>query len=265
MKTMTRISTILLIGLIGIAGLAHAYELPDSPIHSQMRYQLLAASDDFSDLNKPASRDSKSASEQTDPKKISIVKSGLYSALLPGLGEYKLGHKTKAKYFFGAEALSWLGFAAFKIYGNWKEDDYIEFAAEKANAQLEGKDDAFIDLVGFYESLDQYNTLGRVSDRERPFLLDTPENHWYWESETDQRAFRDLKNESRSAYRNADFMLGVLVFNRLVSIIDAVRDAKRAKSHFRSGFTNENSYNYKLSVNPFSVSKQIELTVYTPF
>lgn len=256
--------------LMSISAIGAAYDMPLSPIHTQLTYDMqLVASDEFDAVNKTKEDQPSITGTAEAPKgrkKVSVIKSALYSALLPGLGEYKLGHKGKAKIFFTAEALTWVGFIAFKVYCNWKEDDMISFAADRANAQLDDKDDTFIDLVGFYESIDQYNSLGRVSDRDRPFYPDVPEYHWYWQSEADQETFRDIKNASRDADRKAQFMIGLAVFNRLVSVIDTIRDARRAKNSIEDDeFTKDKRFDYKFSINPLSNKNQLKLTIYTPF
>ena len=185
--------------------------------------------------------------------------------MVPGGGQLYLGHKRTARYFFAAEAATWIGFFAFRTYGAWKEDDYVRFASEKANASLEDKDDEFRDWVGFYEDIYQFNTLGRVSDPDRPYLEDTPENHWQWLSEADQETYRDLKNQSRDAFRKSEFMIGVAIVSRVVSIIDAVRDARRARRSLDDSFGNEQQPRYRFSFDPLNSRQMVSLTVYTPF
>jgi hypothetical protein len=195
----------------------------------------------------------------------SLLKVGLLSALVPGWGQHYNGRPQKARYFFAAEALTWIGFAAFHTYGDWRRDDYIRFAAERANARLEGKDDDFADLIGFYEDIDQYNTLGRAYDPERPFLADTPDNHWRWQTESDRRDYRDIKNRSRESYRRSEFMIGVAVLNRIVSVIDAVRDASRDNRRIDPGFSVDEERSVRLTIDPLSMRRQVCLTFYPSF
>jgi hypothetical protein len=184
------------------------------------------------------------------------------SALGPGAGQYYNGHRRKARFFFAAEALTWLGYVAFRTYGNWKEDDYIRFAAVYANADLEGKSDEFIDLVGFYDDIYQYNALGRAYDPDRPYLFDTPDNHWLWKTDAERQEFRDLKNRSKEAYRRADFMIGVAVLDRIISVIDAVRDGLRANRRIDTDFAAADRSTFKFAVNPLSSHRQFTLTLY---
>lgn len=198
-------------------------------------------------------------------KRVSVVRAAVLSALLPGLGEYYVGNRAKAKYFFAGEALTWVGFFAFRTYGAWKKDDMIGFASQKANASLEDKDDDFLDWVGFYTSIYVFNTLGRVSDQDRLYLEDTPENHWLWQSEEDQEAYRSLKNSSREAYRRSNFMIGVAVIHRIISVIDAIRDAKRAGRGLDDEFGFSRESRYRLDINPLDRDRQVTFTIFAPF
>jgi len=196
----------------------------------------------------------------------SVTKAAVLSAILPGAGVYYLGQKKKARYFFAAEALTWIGYFSFKTYSNWKEDDYIRFAASNANAQLEDKSKEFHDFVGFYTSIDDYNSFGRIFDPERAYLTDTPDNHWRWQSDQDQETYRHLKNRSREADRRAEFMIGVAVLDRIVSVIDAIRTGKKLKSQLdQESFSTRGREDMKLKINPFSKDTQIKLTFYTDF
>ncbi len=235
-------------------------ELKKTPIQAQLQQHLTAfTSNVFNDFDtqKLSKTGDEFGRESNEHKKKSAVKAAIYSAILPGWGEYYLGHKKKARVFFTAEALSWIGFAAFTTYGKWKKDDFIRFANERAGADLWGKDDDFLDLVGFYDNVDEYNSFGRVFDPDRPYLEDNASNHWRWQSSGDRASYRHLKNQSREAYRRADFMIGLAVLNRVVSIIDAIRDAKRSQRALDSSFS--------IEIDPFSVNRQITLTLFTSF
>jgi hypothetical protein len=162
--------------------------------------------------------------------------------------------------------LTWVGFAAFRVYSSWKEDDFVRFATVHANARLEDRDDEFRDLVGFYSDIDQYNSFGRVFDPERPYLEDTPDNHWRWDSIESRETYRHLKNRSREAKRRSDFMIGIAVVSRIISVIDTIRDGKRQNRELDSnGFSDRSGPDLKFKVDPFSSTKQVSLTLFTDF
>ena len=246
---------------------ANALTLKDTPIQRQFAQNI---SNNFETKSIARAFDGDQEFKKSDsPKrenKKSLVKAGLYSALLPGLGEFYVGHKSKARVFFAVEAATWVSFFSFHIYGNLKENDYIDFAAVHANANLEGKSHDFKDWVGFYEDIDQFNSLGRVQDPERAYLEDTPENHWRWESVSAQETYRHLKNRSREAHRRRDFMVGLAVVSRIVSIIDSVRDAKRSQRELSSSdFSLAGGLNYRLEIDPFDINQPVSLALYKRF
>ncbi|MDF1545460.1 MAG: hypothetical protein P1R58_10190 [bacterium] len=259
--------------LLALAVGAKAIDLKPEPLQQQMRTVLMADQDDFDDFEqKPVKTESEVArKKQSDLSEKrsggkSVWKAGLYSAMLPGLGESYTGHKSKAKIFYAVEAVGWIGFFSYRIYGGWREDDMIDYAAIHASADLNGRDKDFIDLVGFYTDIDEYNTAGRVGDRERPYLADTPKNHWRWLSEEEQSTFRSLKNRSREAYRRSEFLIGLVVLNRVVSIIDAVRDARRSSRTIDDPFLGGDELSrLEIQINPLDQSQQVRLTWHPGF
>jgi hypothetical protein len=196
----------------------------------------------------------------------SRYKAALYSLLVPGGGQYYLGKKRTARYFFTAEALTWIGFFSFRTYGNWKKNDYLDYAAVHANAQLDGKSDEFISWVGFYENIREFNTFGRAWDPERAYLPDTPENHWEWRSPDERQEFRDLRNRSKEAYRKADFMIGLAIVNRVISVIDAIRSAGRMERRIDGDelLLNQTG-SLRLALEPLSARPRVSLKLYPGF
>ena len=244
-----------------------AVDLDDSPVHDAMQqamfdYAWQAGADD----QWPGQSTPPTALEELEVSgRKSMFKSVAFSLLVPGGGQYYVGNKKTAYYFFAAEALTWIGYTSFKVYSNWKEDDYIRYAAAHANARLEGRSDEFVDLVAFYQDIYEYNSLARAFDPDRPYLDDTPENHWVWQSDAERQSFRDLKNRSREANRRAEFMIGVAVVDRIISVIDAVRATRKHNRQMHSEFTSNDKTSYKFAVHPFSDTRQISLTVYPSF
>jgi hypothetical protein len=262
-------TTALYIGIVLVltAGRTSPVALNNSPVQKQHQ-QMLAAllSDEFSGSDLSATSTNSASDEQNAIQRKSAFKAGLYSALIPGAGEYYLGHKSKARAFFTVEAVSWVGFFSFRTYGGWKKDDFIRFANDRAGADLWNKDDDFLDMVGFYNDIDEYNTLGRVFDPDRAYLEDNASNHWRWQSESDRSIYRHLKNQSREAYRRSDFMIGLAVLNRVISIIDVVRDSKRSRHKIDTPeFSADDKIRYRFEIDPLSYFKQVSLTLYTPF
>lgn len=183
------------------------------------------------------------------------------SALVPGAGEYYLGHRGRARIFFTGEALSWIGYGSFRMYGHWRKDDMTRWARDRAGAELDGKSDFHLDMVGFYEDIDEYNTFGRVMDPDRPYLFDTPANHWRWQDSSDQKVYRDLKNQSREAYRRSNFMIGVMVVNRIVSVVDVFQMVLRSRGKFEERFSTEEQTGLRVQLDPGSLTRQVVVSL----
>ena len=79
------------------------------------------------------------------------------SLILPGAGERYLGKKTLAKTFLITEITLWVGYFAFKEYGNWIREDAIAFAATHSGAITDGKPSQFFVDIGNYRDIDEYN------------------------------------------------------------------------------------------------------------
>jgi TM2 domain-containing membrane protein YozV len=189
------------------------------------KMSLFAQSDDFDD-EMYAFEDANSG------KRKSVTTAVLLSLALPGLGEMYVGRTGRAAGFFTAEAGIWASFAYFKYKQSWLEDDYINLAVEHAGVSPEGKNDFFYDMVGFYDNRDEYNKISRVYTRTNPFFPESPEWDWQWESNELQSQYRDIKNDSKSQGRNANFTLGLALANRVISAVDAWWSAKSYNRQF---------------------------------
>lgn len=255
--------TVIVLLTAGWASATHAVELKKTPVQDAM-FARLAGDEWKEDKPKTDVVPDEALEQEGQPQRKSVAKAAILSALIPGAGQYYVGSRSKAKYFFAVEAVTWIAFFSFRTYGSWKKDDMINYGNLHANAQLDGKDDEFLDMVGFYDNIYQYNSFGRVFDPERPYLYDTPENHWLWQTDKEQAAFRELKNASREAYRRSEFMIGVAVVSRLVSIADAIRDGIRHNRRVESEFGRTDKMKFRLAIDPLSPDRQLTLTLYPP-
>lgn len=190
------------------------------------------------------------------PKK-SLSKAIFFSLLVPGAGEFYAGSKTRGRIFLGLEASLWAGFFGFRTYGAWAKDDYESYAAVHAGADLEGKSDEFFEDINFYVSRDEYNQLARLYQREQAEVYpQTDFWYWYWDSAESQHYYRKLRNRSEAAYRKALFMLGLAAANRVLSIIDAIREVKKYNRKVDEQFS---SLGLHFDVSPFSKNKRFKV------
>ena len=181
----------------------------------------------------------------------------LYSLLLPGLGEVYIGDsRTKATIFFTTEIGVWSTVLFSRQLGGWKKDDYRQYAIANAGVDPTGKDDAFWDMVGFHNSRDDYNKESRVYSRDNPFYPETPEWDWQWMSDETREAYRDIKNDSKSYYRVANFALAGAALNRAVSMFFAWRSAK---GHNRSLVDEFSGLNFRVVPMPNGSSAECRI------
>jgi len=161
----------------------------------------------------------------------------LMSAVLPGAGEHYAGAGLKSKVFFASEVGLWSALISFRHLGNWRKDDYRLQAATAAAADIAGKDNRYFDILGFYDSREDYNKVAGAYDHARVYYPDTKSYFWKWESADARMKYRGFKNDSKSYYRKANFSLGLILANHLISAADAYWSAKRFNRHVESGFS----------------------------
>ena len=139
----------------------------------------------------------------------------LYSLILPGLGEYSLGHKGRAKVFFAAEGAIWTLFGVFRIEGSHRRDLYREFAWVHAGVPERGDDD-FYRIIGNYDSSEgPFSANEDVRRRARALFPNDPEaqrkyfeehayvgdDAWSWESGDLRERYRDLRTDREEIVR----------------------------------------------------------------
>jgi len=184
----------------------------------------------------------------------STAKAMLLSLLLPGAGELYAGNGTGSRIFLGLEGSIWAGFFAFRTYGSWKKTDYKGYAALHAGVNLDSKTDDYFENITYYDTRDQYNQFARLYHGADATIY--PENdfwNWNWDSQDSKGRFRDLRNQSKTAYRRALFMVGLAAVNRIVSVLDAARSVKKFNRKLSSEFSSINPTDLKFSLdaNPF--------------
>ncbi len=148
------------------------------------------------------------------------------SLLVPGAGQYYSENKGRMKIFGVTEVFVWSGFFGIRAYGGWKKEDFKSWAAFHAGADVNGKSDDYFEKLTYYDNLDDYNQLEILYEGSRAVLFpSTPEFYWNWDSDESRSHYRNLRNQSKNAYRRSLLLLGAAVVNRVLSGIDAYRSA----------------------------------------
>ncbi len=245
---------VLVMGLTVLSSSAFAgINLPLTPINSPVVFKsFVRTSTGDPDM-------SPEAINLSEERSFSRTRAVLLTMLVPGAGHFYLGQKGRGEVFMGAEAFAWAGFFAFRIYGSWRKDDYIRYAQDHAGIDPSGKDDDFYGRLSFYDSREEYNTVGRLYNPGDPYYPDIAAYYWHWDSETSREYYRDIRNSSQSSYRKATFMIGVAIANRIIAAIDVFRLA--AKMNRQPEYSDSGKYKLHLDTDVFSQNPGLTLTL----
>jgi hypothetical protein len=158
----------------------------------------------------------------------------LFSLVLPGTGELYLGAKGRAAGFLVAEGLIWTSYFVFEGQGAHREDLYKEFAHVHAGVAPREDDDYyriignFIGSDGPFSANEQVRREARAifpNDREKQEEYVQENSYqggdtWQWDSSETFDRYREMRSSSQDSYENANLSLGLLVANRILSVID---------------------------------------------
>ena len=171
-----------------------------------------------------------------DARETSAKKAFFLSLLIPGAGQYYVGEKGWAKTFLLSEGLLWLGYAGFREYGSWRENDYRVFASVHAGVDPEGKDSEFFDDVGFYDSVFERNRVTRWEEGPEALLYaEGSQPSWTWDSEASRLTFRSLRSSTLTARERSLYVVGGIILNHVMSAIQAARSASSGGEELQLG------------------------------
>jgi len=171
----------------------------------------------------------------------------LYSMLLPGMGELYGGDYTTGKYFTIFEAVSWLTYIGVDYYSTMKRNDYHDYAVAHAGVNPAGKNDKYWGNIGIYMNIDRYNgTMDLQWNFDEVYNRDA--FYWKWKTNSERKTYRDMWTSSAQAKTSLNYIAGVMVLNRIVSAINAVRVIKLHNKHL----TSANTFQINFSVNSFA-------------
>jgi hypothetical protein len=190
---------------------------------------------------------------------LSAKRAVLYSLLLPGLGDYYAGHKTRATTFFLVEAGIWVSYGVLKTQSNNREDTFQQMAVQYAGVSMTGLSDDYYSTIGQYnthleyeaefkkehridiwpdvgsEAMEQYYIENRVTDFEQ----------WEWTSNAHRQDFRSLRSSSKLADRRSGYMIALAAANRVVAALFAYH---AVRSYNNSGDMQTGSYRIDFSI-----------------
>ncbi len=146
----------------------------------------------------------------------------LLSLAVPGLGHAYTGNWKRAKVYFAAEAVTWATFAAFRVYGGWRADDYRILAADRAGVRLSGQNDAFFKQVGLFGSSAVYNQDQRLTLRSQGRIYSGGDS-WSWVSDADRLRYQAIRKASQRARVRSYCLVGFAIASRVASAVDIRR------------------------------------------
>lgn len=182
---------------------------------------------------------------QSRNKDKSLALAMLFSAALPGSGEYYLHEKGNAKAFLLTEAGFWASLYVAYLSRNSYLSSARGYASEYAGIDASSKSPGFLETMANFRSYqekqhrqDSYE-LSQILSGKRDRNYDIPNlesNYWDFGSSvnpenTDHwRAFQQSLRYYRSSKVAISFAIGALALNRLASLANTLRVYKRTSS-----------------------------------
>lgn len=156
------------------------------------------------------------------------------SAILPGSGEIALGKTNRGATLLALDILSMAGFYHTGNEIDYAKSSYKQYALAYAGVPMDRSDNYYQRIQDYYSST-EYNTFQELRARNYYLIyLYDPESFeeymaaniysgdmtWEWESDANWKQYQSLRGKHQKAKINNNFFLGVLILNRLVSVID---------------------------------------------
>jgi hypothetical protein len=179
-------------------------------------------------------------------QKKSVSKAFLYSLLVPGLGEAYTGHTGYTKFFLTVEAAGWGIYLASYWQVLSRMEDYKNFAVQHTGLDRSGKDAQYWINIGKYNTIYDYNEQKRRERNLAVIYTENTQNFWRWDS-YNNRLYYDWKRiQAREIQREQVYIIAGLVFNHLLSAINALRLARIHNRH-----SDQIGWNIQVSINPY--------------
>jgi len=151
------------------------------------------------------------------------------SLIVPGWGEKQLKHDKRGNLLLFTEFALWTALSYSNDQYSGYKSSYINHGEYFAGVDWKNKNDLYAANVGNYTCLsyddcgdDAYNEIKR-----RNFLFDDvyPEDEgyeWNWESRDERLRYDTWRNKSKNYKDIKGFIVGGMIVNRIISLIDVV-------------------------------------------
>lgn len=182
------------------------------------------------------------------------------SLLIPGWGQYSLGHRNTALVFLGSDLIMIGGMLGLRAYGVSARDDYKAIAAVHAGVTGDHDHDFYVD-VGNWMTVDDFNER-RLQNREYNDLYTSQDDFWAWDSNANRQWMEDTRVRSDRAFNSIIYFAGGLVLNRIVSAIHAGRlDSQQSQSQEPETNRIKKETGWQVDLNPVPAAEGFLLRV----
>jgi len=163
------------------------------------------------------------------PPRKSVPKAFLLSLLLPGAGQFYARAPGRGMLFVGTETAIVSTYVGFRLYSDWKKEDYQLYAAAHAGVDPAGKSVDYYEDISLFMSMEDYNQQELLDFREEAELY-SGSDFWEWDEDRSRREFDSLLRASSNARDNAVIVTGLGLLNHLLAAVDAARTARSYNS-----------------------------------
>ena len=146
----------------------------------------------------------------------------LKSLIVPGWGEHSLGFNKRGYIFNSSDIFLWITYAALRMQANALDKNMLAYATLHAGISPGVKDAVFYTDIGNYNTIYEYNEQ-KLRYRQVSAVYDeSGEYFWAWDSESSRKEFDEIRLKGGVMKRNASFIVGALVVNRIISVFDII-------------------------------------------
>jgi len=190
-----------------------------------------------------------SPSVRTQPKdNQEKINPTVKSFLIPGWGQHSLLKPRRGNKFIILESTLIISYLASLEISNRKKKNYIAYALQHANVSKAGKDHNYWVDIGNYNNLYDYNAEHlRNRDMDALYIKNSTWD-WNWDLSARRTNFEKQRISSDQWRRTATFIMGGIVLNHIISLIDAVY-----LSRLQAAETEKNAINWELNQKGFTL------------
>jgi hypothetical protein len=181
----------------------------------------------------------------------SVAKAALFSAAVPGTGQFYYGSYWKGALFLGVETAAWFSYFNYRDEGSrqerafenfadehWYEDDYWNWMSDRSGIPLSDDDGLrAYERAEFSHSLPRnknqqyYENIGKYNQ----FNIGWDDTNAGEARDSERReSYTFMRRDANNQFKKASTMLTVILFNHVLSAFEAGFSTKRMNSKIKS-------------------------------